>query len=120
MRGLSKTPEISEGNKTPRFRYGRLGNLPSLSKTYNGDKYQYSGVTIYKFELLNALFLEICNHLDVQEEEERRNAFSIILVGAARQYYFDVMKGKILDLLGLVDAVKARFCTSYRTRYFLR
>lgn len=98
---------------------GRLGNLPTLFKAYHKNDDRYSGATVDNFERKYALFVERCDQSDICEEE-RRKAFSIMIFGAARQYYFDSLKVKGLYLPGLVEAVKERFYTSERTCTLLR
>lgn len=60
------------------------------------------------------LFLERCNQADIPECDRHRD-FSIILIGHARQYYFDVLKRQHMTLGELEYTIKSRFKTQERT-----
>lgn len=97
----------------------RRSNMANLFKAYSGDDDKYSGGTTDNFERKFLLFLERCDQADILNEDRNR-AFSIMLTGHARQFYFDSLKRKNLSLVELEAAVKSRFLTPERTRALLR
>lgn len=97
----------------------RNGNMANLFKAYSNDSDKYSGATTDNFERKFMLFLERCDQAAIPNDDRHR-AFSIMLIGNARQYYFDNLKSESLDLSSLEKAIKMRFQTPERTRALLR
>lgn len=93
----------------------RCGNMANLFKAYSGSEDKNSGLTTDKFESKFMLFLERCDLADIPEEDRHR-AFSIILMGNARQFYSDSLKPQKLSLKSLELVVKSRFQTPERVR----
>lgn len=109
----------SDTSKTLPLRTGRPRQMANLLKAYGNDSDKYSGSTTDNFERKYMLFLERCNQADITKEDRHR-AFSIMLIGNARQYYFDSLKPCNLNHKGFEDAMKSRFQTPERTRALIR
>lgn len=79
----------------------RLGNLSNLFKAYYFDTDRYNGTTKETFERKYTVFVERCDQSDIKDYE-RRKEFSVMLVGAERQYYLENLREKCLGLEELV------------------
>lgn len=93
------------------------GTLSSLVMAYTNDEDRYSGAVTDNFDRKFRLFIERCDQADIPEEDQNR-AFSIMLVGNARHFFFDSLS-KILNLMSLAEGVEERFQTPERTRALL-
>lgn len=70
--------------------------------------------SITNFAVIN----ERCDQAETHDKK-RTKYFSIVLCGAAGQFYFEYSKGKCLSLTKLAEKVNSRFQTSERTRALL-
>lgn len=116
------TDAILDNGKTPEDNSGktwRRGSMANLFKAYGGEHDKFSGSTVDNFDRKFMLFVERCDQADIPAEDRHR-AFSMMLTGHARQFYFDSVKKKNLDLDGLVSEIKSRFITPEKTRALLR
>ena len=62
------------------------------------------------------LFGERCEQCGISNEL-RMTAFSIMLKGAARQFYFSCIKGKYFTYEEYVKLIRRRFLTPEKTRF---
>lgn len=109
----------NEGSRTNRTQVFRSSYLGTLFKAYNNASDCYSGNTEDNFDRKFLLFLERCDQSGIPISERHR-AFSIMLSSNARQYYFDHLQNKGLNLEELSSATKERFHTEERIRTLLR
>lgn len=91
----------------------KAGYPGSLFKAYFGDSEKYSGAIKDNFERKFVLFLEPCSQSDVSDEDCAQ-AFSIMLAGAARLFYLDVLRPKFWSLSDLAQSLKEQFHMSER------
>lgn len=91
-----------------------------MFKAYSDNDDKYSGDPNHDFDQKYSLFLERCDQAEIDSEDDRRKAFSIMLTGEARKFYFQSLKAKALDLPSLVAETRGRFQTEERTRALLR
>lgn len=98
--------------------YTRQG-ISNLAKVYNYDGDRYSGLTSDNFDRKLSLFEERCDQASVSDEDKSR-AFSIMLTGRARDFYFDNLRGKSMSFTQLTSAIKRRFITAEHERTLVR
>lgn len=108
-----------QNDPAPR-RFSRYSNTPHLFKAYSDNDDKYSSDPNDDFDQKYSLFLDRCNQADIDSEEDRRKAFSIVLTGDARKFHFQNPKEKSLDLSSLVAETRGRFQTEERSRALLR
>lgn len=97
----------------------KAGFISNLFKAYTSDSDRYSGTTTDNFERKFMLLLDRCDQAGIKDED-RLTAFSIMLIGAAHTFYYDVLRPQNLKLTELSDHVRNRFQTPERTRALLR
>lgn len=64
----------------------RQSNLLHLFKAYSDLNEKYSGDPINDSDQIFSLFIERCKQAEVDNEDDRRNAFSIMLAADAKKY----------------------------------
>lgn len=112
------------GNKDDRHHnnaqvsYNR-SNISNLSKAYYSDGDRYNGLPTDNFDRKLCLFEERCDQASVPNEDKQR-AFSIMLAGRARDFYFDNLRGKDFTFDEMTAAVKRRFITAEHERSLVR
>lgn len=89
-----------------------------MFKVYTSDEDQCSGATTDNFNCKFRLFIERFLQADIPEND-RRHAFSNMLSGHARLFFFDALYNKNLDLMALSRGITERFQTSEKTRALL-
>lgn len=97
----------------------RPGSMANLFKAYGNNTDKFNGSNMDSFEQKFMLFVERCDQADIPDGERHR-AFLMILIRHARQYYFDALRRRSLDMDGLVAAVKSCSTTQECTRALLR
>ena len=78
-------------------RSSNRSNISNLAKSYYSDSDRYSGLPTDNFDRKSSLFTERCDQSSVAEDEKHR-AFSIMLTGRARDFYFENLQGKDFGL----------------------
>lgn len=94
-------------------------NIPNLSKAYFSDKDRYSGFPTDNFDRKLCLFNERCDQAGIPDDEKHR-AFSIMLTGRARDFYFDHIRGSNCSFNDMTSSVKRRFITAEHVRTLVR
>lgn len=94
-------------------------NIVNISNSYYGKEEKYSDNEDDNFKLKFKLFKEPCDQNSV-EGMDRPKAFLIMLIGRARQSYFDNFHGKWVTIADLFNGVRERFLTIEHVRSLLR
>lgn len=108
-------PKIAASRFVPQW---KKNNMPSLFKAHSCDGYSYSGSNMDNFDRKFLFFLERFEQADVAEGDRHR-AFSTMLTGHARQFYFDHLMREKLTHRDLDNAVRKRFMSPERTKALL-
>lgn len=90
-----------------------------MLKAYYSDEDRNSGLPRDNFERKLCLFEKRCDQASVTDENKQR-AFSIVLTGRARDFYFDNSQGKDLTFEHTTTALKRWFITAEHERTLLR
>ena len=98
---------------------GSSNGISNLAKAYHFDADRYSGMPTDNFDRKLCLFHERCQQSNVAADSKHL-AFSIMLAGRARDFYFDNLRDKGLSFEELVAAVKRRFITAEHERTLVR
>lgn len=67
-------------------------NTSHLFKAYSDNNDWYTGVPTDDFDQKFSLFIEHCEQAEIDHDDDRRKALSIMLAGDARKYYFQTLK----------------------------